>query len=217
MSATDPTRLEVSECLVLHSVRHQKEVWSELAKLRELLTMPGGIPMERGLHWNFEFRHAVEDLRSALEYGAYDAYERFVCSSHPAGSVHRGVHFPVADSPTEFTGNMSTTKKDPVWTFRERGTAIEGVFLSAQPFSAPGDPWLRQLHDIWNEGKHRNANYFGSRLRYDPNPDSKSPWPTLVRQELVISQPDRPLQDFFDVATRETGRVISALGNVLYP
>lgn len=216
MSATDPTRIEVAECLVVHSARHQKEVRSEIAGLRELLTASGGISMEKGLHWNFEFRHAVEDLRSALEYGAYDAYENLVCASHPPGTEHRDVHFPVVDSEPEFKGIMSITGKKPVWTFHDHGADIEAIFLSAQPFSPSRDTWLRELHDIWNEGKHQNANYFGTRIRFVPNPDPGSSWPTIPRQELVISKADRPLQDFFAVATRETSRVIKSLARVLY-
>lgn len=217
MSAYDPNRLEVAEFLVKHAGVHQQRFWSELAKLAQLAAMPLIQAMESGLFWNFEFRHAIEDLRSALEYGAYDAYERFVCANHQLGSVHTNVNFPVSDSQADFQKKMSPTGKGSVWKFRSRGAQIEAVFLSAQPFAAGGDSWLTELHDIWNEGKHRNANYYSARIRIEPNPTPGTAWPFLARQELVIASTNRPLADFFDVATRETGRVVADLGKVLYP
>jgi hypothetical protein len=181
------------------------------------MAAPGGHTIEAQLSWNFEYMHAIEDLRSALEYGAYDAYERFVCSNHQPTTVHWNVSFPVAASPAAFQEIMTPIKKARVWNFRERGAMITDVFRSAQPFSAPCDSWLRDLHDLWNEGKHRNLNYFGIRLRVEPNPVPGTVWPILVRQELVISRTSRSLKDFFDVATREAGRVVADLGKALYP
>lgn len=217
MSATDPTRIEVAESLIHHSALHQLRFWDELSKLPELTAAPLGEAMERGLFWNFEFKHAIEDLRSALEYGAYDAYERFVCTNHQLGSVHTHVSFPVAKDQTEFQKKLTPTKDYPGWKFRGRGAQITKVFLSAQPFSAAGDKWLSQLHDVWNEGKHRNPSYFSARIRLEPNPALGSVWPFQVRQELLISSTNRSLRDFFDVATRETGRVVVDLEKVLYP
>ena len=216
MSASDPTRIEVAEALVRHSALHQQRFWGDLAKLPEVIALASEERMERGLFWNFEFAHAIEDLRSALEYGAYDAYERFVCSNHQAGTVHRAVTFPLSDSQATFQSTMSLTGKNPIWKFRDRGARIEAVFLSAQPFSATGDSWLEELHELWNERKHRNPNYFSARLRLEPNPDAGSIWPLLLHQELVISGTNRSLRDFFAVATRETGRVVAELGRALY-
>lgn len=217
MSATDPTRIEIAGILVRHSAVHQAQFWAELRRLPEVAALSPDQAMERGLFWSFELRHAIEDLRSALEYAAYDAYERFVCIGHQPTWVHRYVTFPIAGSLAAFTKKMSPTAKNEPWSFRDRGPKIEAVFASAQPFTAPGDSWLSELHELWNEGKHRNPSYLNVRIRLEPNPTPGATWPFLARQELFISSTNRPLLDFFDVATRETGRVVADLGNVLYP
>src|SRR5690349_130241 len=135
MTATDPIRIEIGEHLVRHSAVHQARFWAELAKLPELTGAPASESLERGLYWSFEYRHAVEDLRTALEYGAYDAYERFVCRNHQVGIVHTNVAFPVSDTVAGFEVVIPPSGKAPLWNFRERAMQITAVFRSAQPFA----------------------------------------------------------------------------------
>jgi hypothetical protein len=131
--------------------------------------------------------------------------------------VHPHVSFPVADTQTAFQKRLKPTPTYAGWGFRERGAAIRAVFISAQPFSGRLDSMLKDLQELWNEGKHRNPNYFGKRIRFVPNPAPSSAWPILPVEEIVISRTNRPVRDFFEVSTREVGRVVTDLGKVLYP
>jgi hypothetical protein len=96
MSATGPTRIEVAEFLVHHSALHQERFWEELSKLPELAGKPPEETLERGLLWNFEFKHAIEDLRSALEYGPSTP-----TNSSPARTISWGACIRTLASPSQ--------------------------------------------------------------------------------------------------------------------
>lgn len=221
------TRIQVAEALVRHARWHVEHVDSSLPAgfwvLRELRES-GQLevvaverrerPVEGGeaIYWNFEIRHAIDDLRSALEYCAADAFAR---SSGEGTPGYDNVAFPVCQSQTDFDGWI----KGRLPRLRQVYPKVVDVMQTAQPYADPSKNWwLEELHHLWNEGKHRNPHYFlWVVVALPPSDGSGVLDPRKIAHGLKFASTKRLLSEFFRAASDGTDLLVRACGSALYP
>jgi hypothetical protein len=97
-----------------------------------------------------ELKDCLEKLRSALDYAAFEVYERSLAAAAGSGpNVRRMVHFPIEQM------KKQTIDQHPIWKHTNASAPKIGAFLQeietglAGPFS-----WLIPFQTYCNEGKH---------------------------------------------------------------
>jgi hypothetical protein len=109
------------------------------------------------LAWQIEVKHCLEDLRSALDYCAFEVYER-ACCRQPVSAlphVHTDVRFPIPmqdQSPREYGERVD---RDIPRLAKESPTAI-AAFVSFLKHATGNQVWLTTLDANWNIVKHRH-------------------------------------------------------------
>ena len=112
-------------------------------------------PLAEELLVELEVKHTIESLRSALEYLAFEIFEKLCCED-PSAQPHRhtNVFFPVprADEGVEEFG----TKLDGVFPgLRTEAPDAFGLLIGMRANVSGENVWLDTLHSGWNEMKHR--------------------------------------------------------------
>jgi len=178
---------------------------------------PTSVKPGESLDFNLEIRHLLDDLRSALEFCAFDAFERSVPRPYAAG-LDRKVSFPVVPPPE----STSSFKKQVAKAFPGLQSVYPRAIAameSAQHYSQSGHPWLYELHVLWNEGKHRNLVYHSAGppfIEVGPVDPSKSPTLRFV-DGLTFAKTGKNVEKFVEAATNGATATVDLMARALYP
>lgn len=113
------------------------------------------LPASDILLLELEVKHAVEDLRSALEYLAMEVFERMCCqSSDPQPHVHREVTFPVP-TPAETADEFAEKIERILPGLRSANKPIFDLVLGCRSYVVGENVWLDTINNSWMEVKHR--------------------------------------------------------------
>lgn len=110
-----------------------------------------------GLLWEIELKHCLEDLRSALDYCAYEVYERICCEepSAPRPHVHMNVRFPIPDY-QESEKDFERRVLVDVPGLKKGGHPVVSTFVGFTRYARPGTSWLPVIDEKWQIVKHRH-------------------------------------------------------------
>ncbi len=169
--------------------------------------------------WQIEVKHCLEDVRSALDYCAYEVYER-VCCTEPSSErphVHRQVGFPVpkrhdtrAQYATRVEGRIPGLHRASIPAFEK--------FLEFGQWSEPPLDWLPSLDENWNIVKHRRL----------PEPSRRSaklgamtggvpPDCPKIEVRLFSLDPPREVLSTLQQSIESTRRVVTELRGLTRP
>jgi hypothetical protein len=169
------------------------------------------------LDFNLEIRHLLDDLRSALEFCAFDAFERSVPRPYAVG-LDRNLSFlvvPPSKSASAFKKQVATGFPGLQSVYPGAVAAME----SAQHYAQSGDPWLYERHVLWNEGKHRNLVYHSAGppfIEVGPVDPSKSPTLRFV-DGLTFAKTGKNVEKFVEAATKGAPVTVDLMARALYP
>lgn len=231
----EPTRIDMARELARHAEQHRRLLESFLPTYDLILS---GIPNDpfpfrvtvrppqrmvgspTDLDFNLEVRHVVDDLRSALEYCAYDAHERYCRTGLPSEPPYNWkVNFPVVgrnQGPTDFETVLA---KEELSELKTKCAPAVDVMRGAQHFASKRGDWLVDLQDLWNEGKHRNLLYQTNgppEIEVTAVLPGQGPGYKFLRG-LRFSGTRKTLDNFFTVARDEVARIIDEMERALYP
>jgi hypothetical protein len=119
------------------------------------------LPADVEMLLEVESKHAVEDLRSSLEYLAMEIFEQVCChDSGPQPHEHRSVTFPV---PTpQATLEQHVARVAQVFPgLRETNRPLFDLLAGCWTFTRGDTVWLDTIQTVWNEVKHRRLDRLG--------------------------------------------------------
>lgn len=212
-----PTRIDMAAALVQHSGTHQRKLEEHLPYLTvvgpgpnpgevEVGEFPNTTPLQPNeeMDWSLEVRHAIDDLGTALDYCAYEAFSR---SSGEGAKGWKEVYFPV--SPT--SGQFQSYVRERFPKLANTYPAAIGVMESVQPYQSPKNWWLEEHHRLWMEAKHRNLNYLTTEALMLELKGLGPLNPRPVAQAIRFAITERNMVEFFRVSTAAIGDVNTRL------
>ena len=224
----DPTRIDMARELIRHADTHRKTMTTFVPQYelvpdgvfhRLVIHPPMATPVNpSGLDFNLEARHLIDDLRSALEFCAYDAHERFCQpSGAPAPAYYRNVNFPVVrkdQGPADFDRVLD---KEELGDLRTRRPDAVDVIRRAQHFLSPQGDWLPKLQELWNEAKHRSLVYYSRGQPFIEVQGASGGGPVYkFVGGLTFAKTGDNVEKFLDVTGGEVSQVVEDLGRALY-
>jgi hypothetical protein len=234
---TIPTRIDMARELVGHAKEHRRVAESFLPSFDLIpITTPGSpFPFHiqvrdpvrsptgpTSLDFNLEVRHAIDDLRSALEYCAYDAYQRFCVTNETSDpSNDREVNFPVVRREQDCSDFNRILDNEHLGELRTKCIPAVSVMIDAQYFRSPAGPWLVNLQELWNEGKHRNLVYYSEGIPEIEITDmattgSQGPGYRFLRG-LRFASTRETVDGFFNQVVDSVAQLVDRMGSALYP
>jgi hypothetical protein len=229
--ASAPTRIDMAEALVRHCRSHLYRIRNGLphfevdpSEISDQIPFPqvkivNAVPPDPSdpILWEIEVKHGLEDLRSALEYCAMEAYTRSSGPPQPGPKGGpRAVHFPC------FEFDPAATEASEILRYEDKINRdfpdlakvypdARRLMREAQAFRPSDDLWLRELHDLWNEVKHSNLAYVVPRQEFITLMPNGPGDPMQFYQVLRFALTDREVQSFFDIACAKVEKLVDQL------